>query len=191
MIVLKIKEKGHLIDIPGMLPVRTPVEMNINKCKVDLVITSLRRQGIKNYEITEIDNVPTKKVKPEQSPKMVVKEDKSYRHEINKKFSNLEKMISELVINRTGNTNENKEQITDKLETLELLTRQLLDKQLGEMLEEKLTKDEPEIEELEKFIPDVDIKGMEIKGKTTKITIQQDEVDQDDVDLLSRLLKKK
>jgi len=191
MIVLKVKEKGHLLNIPGMIPVRSPVEINISKFNVDLVITSLRKQGIKNYEITESDDTSDKKIERKQPAEIVVKEDKFYREEINKKFTNLENMISELVKNRTGNTNENKEQITDKLDTLELLTRHLLNKQRDDILEEKLSKDEPEIEELDKFIPKVNIKRMELKGKTTKTIIKQDEVDPDDVDLLSQLLDKK
>jgi len=191
MTVLKVKEKGHLLNIPGLMPVRSPVEINIRKCNIDLVITSLRRQGIKSYEIIETDDKSVKKVERKQSVKTVVEEDKSYKEEINKKFSNLENMISELIVNRTGNTDENKEQITDKLDTLEVLTRHLLNKQRDDMLEEKLLKDEPEIEELDKFIPEVNIKGMELKGNTTKTTIQQDEVDPDNLDLLSKLLDTK
>jgi hypothetical protein len=187
MIVLRVKEKGHLISIPGMNPVRSPVEVDISKFNMDLIVTKLRSQGIKNYEITEKDDDPIKKV--EKKEKDVV--DKSYKQEINKRFNGLEKMIYELVENKYGNIDENKEQITDKLDLLESLTRDLLTKQRDVILTEKLLEKEPEIEEMDRFIPEVNTKGMILKGSNTKTTIQQDDIDQDEVDLLSKLLDKK
>jgi len=186
MIVLKVKERGHLINIPGMVSVRSPVEIDITKHEINLVITNLRKQGIKNYKITEKDDShPVKKLN--KTKEFYV--ENNYRKEINNKFNNLENMISDLISNKVGNLDQNLEQITDKLEVLDSLTRDLLKKQRDEILTEKVLKEEPTIEELEKtFIPNIDIDDMEMKGESTKITVQQDEVDQDDIDLLSKLL---
>jgi len=189
MIVLKVKERGHLINIPGMVSVRSPVEIDITKYEINLVITNLRKQGIKNYKITEKDDRhPVKKLN--KTKEFYV--ENSYRKEINNRFNNLENMISDLTSNKVGNLDQNREQITDKLEVLESLTRDLLKKQRDDILTEKVLKEEPKIEELEKtFIPNIDIDDMEMKGESTKITIQQDKVDEDDIDLLSKLLGNK
>lgn len=187
MIVLRVKEKGHLLNIPGMKAVRSPVEIDISKHKVELIIINLKRHGIKNYEIVKVDDSPVKKIKKD---KEVYVEDK-YKGDINNRFNKLEKMIHDVLQNK-GNIDQNREQITNKLEVLEGLTRSLLKKQKDEMLKEKILKEEPEIEELEKtFIPEIDTKGMILKGDFVKTTVQQDKVDQDDIDLLSKLLGKK
>lgn len=193
MIVLKVKEKGHLINIPGIPPVRSPVEIDISKCNVQTVITKLRSQGIRSYEIIEKQHESKKKTEKKEQEKKLTEEDKTYKKEINKRLNNLEKTISDIVSTNVGNEIENKEQITEKLETLEILTKELLKKQKTIILDEKLTKGEPEVEELvSTFIPEVDISGMKLQGKTTQKVVQQDkEVDSDDVDLLSQLLGKK
>ena len=51
MVILKIIEKGHYIEIPGMPPFRTPVEANITHISINLVVSKLQSQGIKTFEI--------------------------------------------------------------------------------------------------------------------------------------------
>ena len=51
MLILKITEKGHYIEIPGMPPFRSPVEANISHVSINLVVSRLQTQGIKKFEI--------------------------------------------------------------------------------------------------------------------------------------------
>ncbi|GAG19161.1 unnamed protein product, partial [marine sediment metagenome] len=51
MIILKVKEKGTLIDIPGTKKVRAPADIDITKVDINFVTMYLRKQGIQNYQI--------------------------------------------------------------------------------------------------------------------------------------------
>jgi len=194
MLILKIKEKGLYVEIPGALPTRTPAEIDITRCNLSAVDMYLRKNGIKNYQILSASNTEIQKIKP---PKI---EDASIDQKvINKRFSNLEKLVAELVEKQTATTPKHSEQITDKLDKLELLTKKILDKDIKvveRVVQQSVKKskakkfeDEPEIEELDsKFIPSIDTSKMKMKGKSKK-TIQQDKHDIDDsADLLSRIM---
>ena len=189
MVILKVKEKGHLIDLPGMKPIRTPAEINISKYNADVIITFLRSRGIKDYIIVERDNKEkTPSNKRKKSSKTI-----EYDESINKRFNNLERLIGELDRSQNRkkgrNENENLEQITEKLDVLEKLAKKLVTKQRENILEEEIS-EEPEIEELDKvFIPDVDIGKMYLRSGEIK-TVKKDKVDLDNVDLLSNMLGK-
>jgi hypothetical protein len=51
MIILKIKDSGHTIDLPGMHGIKTPTEVNVSKMNIDLVVSILRKNGIQKFEI--------------------------------------------------------------------------------------------------------------------------------------------
>ena len=51
MIILKINQKGHFIEIPGITPFRTPVEVDITNISIPLVASKLTAQGVEHYEI--------------------------------------------------------------------------------------------------------------------------------------------
>ena len=51
MIILKIKQKGLYIEIPGITPFRTPAHVNITHVSIHLVASKLQAQGISNFEI--------------------------------------------------------------------------------------------------------------------------------------------
>ena len=79
MIILKIPEPGHTIDLPGIQTVRSPVEIDITKLDARLVMMHLAKAGIKKYEIKSGDisikqEVKTKVVKSEKTK---IKEEKS------------------------------------------------------------------------------------------------------------------
>ena len=52
MIILKVKQKGHVVDIPGVASFRTPAEVDISNAEINLVIFSLKNCGIDDFEIT-------------------------------------------------------------------------------------------------------------------------------------------
>ena len=194
MIILKILQKGLYVEIPGTLPTRTPAEIDISKCNLSMVDMYLRKSGISNYQIlSSVVDEPIKLKPP------IMKDSSIDQQVINKRFSNLEKMLAQLVENQLVNKPKNSEQITDKLNKLEELSNKILKKKpevVNQVVQAsnkkangKRFEDEPEIEELtSKFIPEIDITNMKMKGGAKK-TIKQDKVDIDDsADLLSRIM---
>ena len=194
MLILKIKDKGLYIEIPGALPTRTPAEIDITKCNLAIVDTYLRKNGITNYQIMSVSQ--HEKIIP-KPPKI---EDGSINQKlINQRFSNLERMMAQLLENQQATPPKNKEQITDKLDKLETLSKQILEKEpkvVKQVVQTSVKKskakkfeDEPDIEELDtKFIPSIDTSKMKLKGASKK-TVKQDKHDIDDsADLLSRIM---
>lgn len=196
MLILKIKDKGLFVEIPGALPTRTPADIDISRCNLGLVDVYLRKAGITNYQIysssqNEIVSPKSRKI-PDASLDQKV---------INKRFSQLEDLVAQVLEKQLVDKKQNSEQITDKLDKLERLAQKLLEKE--PRVVEKITqhktvveksrktkvKDEPDIEELDVgFIPKIDTSNMKMKGGAKK-TVKQDKVDLDDsADLLSRIM---
>lgn len=194
MIILKIKDRGLYLEIPGLSPTRTPVEVDISKCNLSMISVYLRKQGISDYEIYSKSDITHEKKEIEIQTIGGSKVDNS---SIEKRFSKLELMMSRLLKKEQGNDSGNSEQINRKLETIEKLALKLLDKEpltiQGTNSVTKVTEKskDPEIEELdEKFIPYINTSNMKLKGGGTNTqTINRDKTDLDDsVDLLSRLI---
>ena len=198
MLILKIKDKGLYVEIPGALPTRTPAEINITKCNLSAVDAYLRKCGISNYQIMSGGEMPN--IVPEL-PK--IKDSSINQKLINKRFSNLENMLAQLLEKQLATTSKNPEQITDKLDKLELLSKKILNKEPKIVRQgvvsssvnkskRKRFEGDPEIEELDKtFIPKIDVSKMKLKGASKK-TIKQDKQDKHDIDdsadLLSRIM---
>jgi hypothetical protein len=188
MITLKIKKPGYTVDIPGLPTCRSPVEFDISKLDIRVVAMSLKTAGITEYEIVaelgkDIKEVYTKK-DFEAIERINTKPSKEIV-DLNKRFNKLEKMLSSLLTEKKRSSNKEKEQITNKLDTLERLIKSR-SIHSGEVID-----NEPEIEEFESFIPDIDTSKMKIESKTLK-TIKKESDDLDDtVDALSSLIKKK
>lgn len=189
MIILKIIEKGHFIEIPGMPPFRTPVEANISNISIPLVVARLQTQGIKEFEIVS-DSVGKAKIlnqndfKNEKNPK------KKKQDNYEKRFNQLETMMATLLKKKVSEPDSDSEQITNKLSSIEKLLQKktTVTKSKGK---KKLINKEPVVEELdETFIPSIDIDSLEVKGKASQKTVKQDKVDIDDsADLLSRIMQ--
>lgn len=189
MLILKIKEKGLYLEIPGSKPTRTPADIDITKCDMGIVSMYLKRAGIINYEISS--STERKPLFQKQKPEVKGEPQKDNTN-VNQRFKKIENMVTELVNDKNRVNNDlNSEQITNKLDKLESLTRKLLDKKPEVVHVEKSSgkyKKEPKIEELDAFIPDIDISDMKMKSGS-KQTIEQDSSDIDDsVDLLSRIM---
>ena len=194
MLILKIKDKGLFVEIPGALPTRTPAEIDISRCNLSIVDAYLRKNGIKNYQIMASTSDEIKIPKPQKIP------DASLDQKvINKRFSQLEDLVAKLIENQLVDKSPNSEQITNKLDKLENLAQKLLEKE-PKVIEKRVittaTKkpkrtinDEPDIEELDTgYIPSIDTSNMKLKGGAKK-TVKQDKVDLDDsADLLSRIM---
>jgi len=195
MIILKISEKGHYIEFPGMSPFRTPAEVNISHISINLVVSNLQSQGIKKFKIISdtkgketvltnndftVDNRSPKKRKID-----------TYE----KRIDQLETLIGKLIRHQTVEPDSNTEQINNKLNNIE----KLLEKQSTKVVQftkkkqtKKIKKQKgPVIEELgETFIPSINVDAFEMKGNGTKIKIEQDNSNLDEsADLLSRIMQ--
>jgi hypothetical protein len=177
MLTLKITEKGHYIDLPGMAPFRTPANINVSKIPLNVLILKLKVYDIHGYEI--ISELGEQKIvyKKEELEKIKEKDlnkmDKKYVKHFDKRLNKLENMIKELEVPQAKsevNINLDKEQIKNVI---------------AEMLDQPIKK-ESDIEEDEMFIPPINIDGMKLKGSEHKI-IKQDEDLEDSADLLSEI----
>lgn len=191
MITLKIKKPGHTIEIPGLPTFRSPVDVDITKLDMRKVAMYLKAAGIRQYEIvSESDKSEKKiytlkdfeKVKPQKNDKLQL--------DINKRFNKLENLMTALLTREAGNIDLNKEQINDKLDKLEKLVSQKLNSSTQYVYKKiKPDENEPEIEELDSFIPEIDVSNMKIKSDIK--TIKRDDDDLEDAaDILSGLIKK-
>lgn len=195
MIVLKVKEKGTLVDIPGTKKARSPAEIDISKVDINFVSMYLRKQGIENYQIVSITDSGEDEVFPVK-PVIVVKKDKTkkkddgWKDNIESRFNKLENLLIHFLGKKQSEPSVNSEQITNKLEKLEKLSEEIISKQKTVVTSSSVDSDEPKVEELDdKFIPEIDIEGMSMKGSTIK-TIQSDNDDADEAaDLLSSIVK--
>jgi hypothetical protein len=194
MIILKIKEKGYTLSIPGMKTVRTPADIDISKLDMRTVVMYLKTLGIEKYEIVSQDNIEAE-VKKKNTKVFEISNRKRTKEnqDVNKRIENIEEMLQLLLFNTRDDSISEKEQINNKLEVLENLIRsnkhiQLVDKSPA-LQYIKRREQEPEIEELEAFIPEVDISDMKIKSDI-KIIKQDSSEAQDSADLLSSLIKK-
>ena len=189
MIKLNVKDRGLVIDIPGVSPFRTPAIVDISKVRMPLVITTLNNLGAKNYEIVasqgDEKKVFTSKdfVKKKQKPQQDMSK-------INERFNKLENMLYALLSKKQSNKVPSEEQITNKLVELERLSKRILEKEpVKEVVyTSSVEKDGPVIEELDddKFIPDIDLTELELKGSSSK-KVGDIEGAEEAADMLSRL----
>jgi len=191
MILLKVKEKGTVVDIPGTRKVRAPAEIDISKIDINFATMYLRKQGIENYEIISVTDTGEREVLSTKAT-TVKKENKTngkWKDNIESRFNKLEGLIINFLGRKQINPSVNSEQITNKLEKLEKLSEEIIRKQTV-VTSDVSSSTEPQVEEMDdKFIPEIDIDGMTMKGSTIK-TIQSDGDDADDAaDLLSSIVK--
>lgn len=181
MLTLKITEKGHYIDLPGMAPFRTPANINVSKIPLNVLIMKLKVYDITEYEI--VSKLGDQKIvyKKEELEKIKEKDlnkiDKKFTKHFDKRLNKLENMIKGLMKPQPKpevNINLNKEQIKN-------VVSELLDQPINKKLE---------IEEEDMFIPPVNIDGMKLKSSEHTI-IKQDENLEDSADLLSEIQKEK
>ena len=192
MILLKIQDKGMMVDIPGTKKVRSPVEIDITNIDINFVTIYLRKQGIENYRIVSDIDKEVKGVKEVLPTILTKKKDiksDGWKDDIESRFGRLESLIINFLGKKESKPTVNSEQITNKLKKLEKLSEEIIRKQTLDVPVSK-EDDGPKIEELDNtFIPAIDIEGMTMKGSTIK-TLQSDSEDVDEAaDLLSSIVK--
>ena len=172
MITIKINDPGYTIKFPKINEVRTPCNINISEKDLKTAIIELKRLGIRKYII--VSNEESNKIKTK--PKPIIKDSKVIiKEQIIKSedYSNLEKrfgILEELLKQSLSRPS----QIINKYDGVE-------DKEIN-------SKDSI-IEELDDFIPSIDLDGMEIKGSSFQTQQKGSGVKEASV-LLSKMTKK-
>ena len=189
-LILRIREKGFYVSFPGVPPTRTPADLDITKCNINIVLSYLRSTGIKDFHIISKNQLEGERIiKSKDILNISPKKEKqpSDNKEVEKRLSNLENMIGKLLTKDNGIS---KDHIKNKLDFLEVLIKNL---NISEQnIDSKpVVKNEPEIEELDTFIPGIDISNLSMRGNSTEDIIKQDINSIDDsANLLSNLLNK-
>lgn len=190
MIKLKIRKPGHTISIPGLKPCRSPVDIDISKLDIRVIEMYLNTAGIKDYEIVAESNKGVVEVYTEKDFKLKQKKKKSdleYKSEMNKRFDRLESVILNLLSKKeVSKTPLEKEQINNQLEKLETITKQILETQSVKRVEHQDGM-EPVIEEIDSFIPDIDISNMTLISSDVKVIEKDNEELEDAAEMLSKL----
>ena len=200
MITLIIKEKGHLIEIPGMPSFRTPATVDISKGDIRTIVGYLKVCAIQDYEIIasndsgsevysarDFNTTQTKVVEKIKKPH---KKDKA----LEKRMDKLEKLIQGLYEKSDGDSDKNGEQTTKQMEQFQNNVLDALKKISvgGQNVTETEREGKHNIideEEPEPFIPDIDTEGMKLKSQGDHKTVKKDEGSDDAADALSKLLK--
>ena len=196
MITLNIKEKGHLIEIPGMPSFRTPATIDISKGDIRSIVGYLKVCDINDYEIIAT-NQTTKEVykssdfNPPPTPKVVKKKDKQ-KINIENRIDKLEKMILDLSEKSSDDSEKKVEQTTKQLMEFQTQVLHAIKNIHITNVSEKTIMEElaDESESVDPFIPDINTEGMKIKSRGDHKTITKEDADTDAAaDALSKLLK--
>lgn len=187
MIILKIKEVGHSVEIPGLPITRSPVDIDISKVDLRLVLMYLKNAGISNYDIVSGVKPPKKVERKAKPPIKKIKEKSNDSTNIDDRFNRIERMLVKLSKKTMGNTDPNKEQIINKLNELD---KKIDEVQPATFIHKSSVKGEPDIEEFEAFIPDIDVSDMKLTSSDSIQKIKQDDDLEDTADILAGLMKK-
>jgi hypothetical protein len=179
VIILKVKERGYYLDIPGITPFRTPADVDISKVRIQLIISYLKNCGITKYEIiSKNDKEVLYSNKDFELPK------KEKKDEIDVRLTRIENAIG-------SRKNLQEEQITNKLNALEELSKKILERESVREIVYTSSQDvdgKPFVEELDEdpFIPDIDLSDLKLKGSSSE-TIKSTDDAEEAADMLSRL----
>lgn len=189
MITLKIKEPGFTVAIPGLKVFRTPADIDISKLDIRVVSMYLKTSGITKFEIVAENDSGHQERYTKKDFDVVEAKKKVVPNKETERIDRIEKMLELLVSREVDKTSTEKEQINNKLDRLEkIIKTSQTTTRVVERVKDK--DDEPEIEELESFIPEVDISDMKLSSGNTK-TIKQDADDlEDSADMLSGLFRR-
>lgn len=192
MILLKVKTPGLLVSIPGLPVFRTPAEVDVSKVDIRIVHMYLTTAGVEEYEIVAESKHGDKEVYKREDfddEKSNPKDKKNGN--LDKRLENLELLMTKLLEKERNDKSVDSEQITNKLSNLEKLVTVFSKEPSKDSKKSDSipTNKEPVIEELDSFIPDIDISDMTIKAKVK--TMKKDGMlISDNADILSNIVKK-
>lgn len=194
MITLIIKEKGHMINIPGIAPFRTPAKIDVSHVKLNLILGSLKNVGINDYEIVaKEDKEEITYTKEDFELPKKTGESSAELNKINERFNRIEGILKNLLKKSSSEKTSSEEQITNKLNDLEELSKRILEKEAVREIVYTSSKEKskrPVVEDLddELYIPNIYIDDMELKGSASEKIGEVDDAEEA-ADMLSRLKK--
>jgi len=194
LITLIIKEKGHMINIPGIAPFRTPAKIDVSHVKLNLILGSLKNVGINDYEIVaKEDKEEITYTKEDFELPKKTGESSAELNKINERFNRIEGILKNLLKKSSSEKTSSEEQITNKLNDLEELSKRILEKEAVREIVYTSSKEKskrPVVEDLddELYIPNIYIDDMELKGSASEKIGEVDDAEEA-ADMLSRLKK--
>lgn len=188
MITLRVRDSGFVVELPGIASFRSPAKVDITNIKLAHVITVLRNLGVQDYEIISREG-EKEKILTKKDFEKAKKKQKQDLSKINERFNKIEKLLYTLA-KKESKKNIPEEQITNKLNALEELSKKILEKENVREIIYSSGKEmkTPVIEELDEdtFIPNIDLSEMELKGSSSEKIGEVDGAEEA-ADLLSRL----
>jgi hypothetical protein len=194
LITLIVKEKGHMINIPGIAPFRTPAKIDVSHVKLNLILGSLKNVGIDDYEIVaKEDKEEITYTKEDFELPKKTGESSAELNKINERFNRIEGILKNLLKKSSSEKTSSEEQITNKLNALEELSKRILEKEAVREIVYTSSKEKskrPVVEDLddELYIPNIYIDDMELKGSASEKIGEVDDAEEA-ADMLSRLKK--
>jgi len=197
MIILNIRERGHLIEIPGIPSFRTPATVDISKGDIRTIIGHLKVCDITDYEITATNDIDGKQEKynakdfSTKNPKKAIKNKKKKPDKkMENRLDRLEKMIETMYEKSNDDSPKKVEQTTNQMEQFQKQVLETIKNINIKNVDSKSVMDELE-DDIEPFIPEIDVEGMTLRGGGEHKTIKGDKDDAADAaDALSKLLNK-
>lgn len=191
MMRLVIKQTGLFINIPGISPFRTPVEVDISKVPINLVIGEMRKNGICKYEIKTknvefLKSTISKLVNKTEMKKIQVSYEKDGVIVKNNLFTNDE--ILELVKTQSG-TMKNIEVLLTKF--LNTNKETVIERETRIIEKESESKSKKVEDEKVEFIPTIDLSKMKVRGNSIDNTLKVDSKYTDTASKLIDIIKKK
>lgn len=167
------------MTVPGIPSFRTPVEIDVTKINIPILIQSLHSCGVEDYEIKTVSKTGVIK---ELSESIDIPKKKKDNSKIDKRLDRLEDLLLSLVSKKSSQRSNSSEQIKNRLVKIESMIKS------GRSSNKDIS---PIIEEMdEQYIPSIDVSNMQITGKTTEVIDKKSNQDIDNaVDLLSNLTK--
>lgn len=194
MIILNIRERGHLIEIPGMASFRTPATVDISKGDIRTIIGHLKVCDITDYEITASNDNGSKEIynskdfSTAKSKTKVKQKVKKSDKKLENRIDRIEKMIETLYKKSADDSPKNIEQKTNDTEQVQ---KQILNAIKNLNIGDGVKEIQDAEDDVAPFIPEIDTEGMKLRSQGNIKTIKKDMEDTDDAaDALSKLLNK-
>jgi hypothetical protein len=198
MVILRIREKGHYLELPGMNPVRTPVEIDITRLSLPIVAAKLLSMGISDWEIVSETGTGDKKIykKDDFLPK-TEKKDTSFTEFlkfIDKRFKRFENAIKEIErrVQEKDKTDKEQNSVKHSLERLETLIKGIKPTQIT--IDEFKTAQESKKkfeDDTETFIPEITTDSLRMSGEASLDKHKRSEDTESLADALSQMTKRR
>lgn len=198
MVILRIHEKGHYVELPGISPVRTPVEIDITKLSLPIVAAKLISMNIEKWEIVSEsrtgERITYKKQDFIQKSEKTETDFQKFVKLIDSRFAKFEVHIKALERQIQEKDNKDKEQnnVNQSLKNIENLIKGIKPtKIVVDELPSSSKFDDEFDEEYDKFIPEISADNLRMSGEASIQKQDKDDGVDDAAEMLSQISKKR